>query len=136
MWSWTRLSRQWDRSLIYQLLHLPSMLRSWILQLQQHAALLQEYNDLLRELILFLSEEQAKTGRVADVPASVLQAPLAPPPAADDEWTQLGDPGVPISIRTTSGVKDPKRIRTAADVSFSSQLASHSDDRADVPGNR
>lgn len=120
---------------------LPSLITVWSTLLQQHIALMQEYNNLLREIIRELTDREPETAptdltAIADQASAIASSTqgltglslIAPLPASSHPLAAV--PDVPASP------KDPKRIRTAADVTYSSRTFLREQDSQHLAGRR
>lgn len=100
---------------------LPTLIAAWSTLLQQHIALMQEYNSLLREIIHELTDREAETPpvdlqEIADQ-ASAIASSMTPLTGLSLIQSQPPPSDVAPDVRA----RDPKRIRTAADVTYSSR---------------
>jgi len=102
------------------LVQLPWLLMQWHAILQEHTAVVRETNDLFRELLIGIGHGPSQTPEtprlVSSLRSSSNQSSGLP---AQDEPSQPSQP--PLQSVPLSEPQNPKRLRTARDVTYSSR---------------
>lgn len=118
---------------------LPTLIQAWSTLLQQHIALMQEYNQLLREIIHELTDQEATTP-VTDLQAIADQASAIAGSMMPSTGLSLIVPSLaashPPDAVPDGRARDPKRIRTGADVTYSSRTFLREQDEKRAVGRR
>jgi len=120
---WSLLLAPWRG--LHALVQLPSQLRQWQMTVEEHTAVIRETNDLFRELLIAIGQgpsQTPETPRLSATP-SLVERPSSSPSS--------GLP--PLQPAPSPEPQNPKRLRTARDVTYSSrQFLREQDDRVEA----
>jgi hypothetical protein len=94
------------------LCQLPSQLRQWQMTVEEHTAVIRETNDLFRELLIAIGQGPSQT---PETPRLRSVAPPSSNPSSGPE-----PPSSPLQS-VPQEPPNPKRLRTARDVTYSSR---------------
>lgn len=99
------------------LCQLPSQLRQWQMTVEEHTAVIRETNDLFRELLIAIGQGPSQT---PETPRLRSVAPLSSNQSSGPEADTMPSPAAPHPAPPPEP-QNPKRLRTARDVTYSSR---------------